>query len=484
MAIPQLQPSNPFGNFLAGQQAAQENQAQTQENALRGMRLSSAQNVNALSQNPNATPEQYIRAGDPQTGNALAANQDKSTQDKQQALSQLGGLAQKALAIPDPAQRKAFLTQAAPAYAEAFSAMGVDHNKGLQELETLPDDQLDQRLKQVAQFAPQQKPVEVAKGGTLAVPDNAGGYKAAFTAPTPESDTIGKVNPADFTPGSVDVYKKTGNFSDLKRTYAPSQGQAAAASSVDAYKNDPALRRTAAVVVASDPARMRDYATFGAAGQGIRTQINQEIGALKKETGMSDGDFVSARARAKADASNLTKLTAQNAQIQQAEGLLKANGQRVLDLIEMVDQTGIPLIEGFRRSAKAKAGGVNEAELRSVVQTFQTEAARLLTSGPTMNGVISDGARHELASMVPDSMSAAQAKRVINRIFTEADIRQKLNEDQIGKAASGTVVGAQPTPQPAAAAPPAAAATDTSVPTATGPGGQKLFLRNGQWAPQ
>lgn len=203
---------------------------------------------------------------------------------------------------------------------------------------------------------------------------------------------------------------------------------------------DPETLKTAAMVVASDPARMRDYASYGKTGQAARIAINKEITQLKKDTGMTDSDFIQLRSRAKAQAGNLAQLTKQQGQIQAAEELARANGQRVLDLVDLVDQTGIPLIEGITRSARAKAGGVDAAELKSVITTFQTEFARLLASGPSMNGVISDAARKEVQAMAPENMSAAQAKRVINRIFTEMDIRQHAIQDQIGQSAAGSVV--------------------------------------------
>lgn len=227
-----------------------------------------------------------------------------------------------------------------------------------------------------------------------------------------------------------------------------------AASSDPSSQYDPETLHTAAMVVASDPARMRDYASFGKAGQAARVAINKQITQLKKDTGMSDSDFIQTRARAKAQAGNLAQLTKQQGQIQAAEDLARANGQRVLDLIGLVDDTGIPLIEGITRSAKAKAGNVDAAELKSVMSTFQTEVARLLASGPSMNGVISDSARHEVQAMAPENMSAAQAKRVINRLFTEMDIRQHAIQDQIGQAAGGSVVIPGPTTAPQPAAPP------------------------------
>lgn len=383
--------------------------------------------------------------------------------------------------IAKGAEPKALVEQVAPQFIQDFES---HHGQGswaqITPEQILPMAQgIEQHAMAQLGQGPQPQQYQTVKKDEVLLPRDA---NTGVVSSTPAyggqtKPTIGNVNPGDFTPDSVSKYQQSGNYSDLVRTYQPAEGSGAAASSIDAYKSDPALRRTAAIVVASDPARMRDYATFGAAGQGIRTAINQEIGQVKKETGMSDADFVSLRSRAKADASNLTKLTAQNSQIEQAEGLMKQNGQRALELINMIDQTGIPLIEGFRRSAKAKMGGVNEAELESVMTAFQAEVARLLTSGPTMNGVLSDSARAEVAHMSPKSMSADQAKRVINRIFTEADIRHGLNLEQISKASSGTVVGAQTTQQAQPAQAP------QSEVTATGPNGKKIVLRNGQWVP-
>lgn len=61
------------GNFFAGQQARKQNE-------LAQMDLDKRQRVNALAGNPDATPEQYIRAGDPTTGNALLGARQQQTQ--------------------------------------------------------------------------------------------------------------------------------------------------------------------------------------------------------------------------------------------------------------------------------------------------------------------------------------------------------------------------------------------------------------------
>jgi len=185
MARPYVRPLNLFADYMAGRDAAQQERVNQQQNILRDQQLERSQRLNALSQNPQASPEDYIRAGDVQTGAALSSYQNQQQMDKQQALTQLAGLAQKALSIQDPAQRKAFLAspEVSTTFGPAFTAIGADHGKGIAELQQLPDAELQQRLSQVAQFVPPEKPIEVAAGGSLATRSPDGSYRAAFTAP-------------------------------------------------------------------------------------------------------------------------------------------------------------------------------------------------------------------------------------------------------------------------------------------------------------
>lgn len=112
------------------------------------------------------------------------SQQDRAQAEKQASLGRVGAIAQKALSIADPVQRKGFLQQTIPAYGKDFAAIGSDTSK-LTDMLSLPDDQLTGMLNQVSQFAPKVKPVEVSKGSSLVVedPNAAGGYRSAFTAP-------------------------------------------------------------------------------------------------------------------------------------------------------------------------------------------------------------------------------------------------------------------------------------------------------------
>lgn len=409
-------------NFFAGQQAAFDAQAARQKLASNSLALQTAQRSNALSMDPNATPEQYIRAGDAQTGTALQGIQDRTQADKQQALATMGAIAQKALSLP-PELRKGFTRQATQVYGSQFQALGVDPNQALGQLDAVPDAEFEQRLKQVAAFAAPEKPIQVAPGASLVSPTT---NQPLYTAPNPSQEETARHNRA-----------------------MEGIAQQKAAGNADQAGYDPETLKTAALVVASDPTRMRDYASFGQSGQNARIAINKAITQLKKDTGMSDADFVRARVAAKAATANLTTLTKQQSQVAAAEELAHANGDRLLQLFDLVDQTGIPLIEGFTRSARAKAGGVDAAELRSVLTAFQTEVARILSGNPNMTGVVSDSLRQEIQHMAPGNMSTDQAKRIINRLYTEMAIRQNAINDQITKSGNAAVVGGQPTPAPA-----------------------------------
>jgi hypothetical protein len=128
-----------------------------------------------------------------------------------------------------------------------------------------------------------------------------------------------------------------------------------------------------------------------------------------------------------------------------------------LQLINQIDDTGVPMVEAISRMAKRGAGNVDAAELHSVITTFQTEISRLLAAGPSMNGVISDTARREIGQMSPENMSAAQAKRIIARLYGEMDARLAFVNDavskSVGTASGGGAFGGQ-SPQGAPAANP------------------------------
>jgi hypothetical protein len=182
MADYSVRPVNIFADFMAGREAAHSERAMRNRNALADIDIQREQGVNRLMQNPQASAEDYARAGRSDIGNAITNQRQFEQTSKLQAVQQLGSVAQKALSL-DPQTRRAFLQQAGRIYGSAFQALGADATTGMSELQNLPEQELEQRLQQVAAFGPalkQSELKEVSPGGTLYDPTK---REAVYTAP-------------------------------------------------------------------------------------------------------------------------------------------------------------------------------------------------------------------------------------------------------------------------------------------------------------
>lgn len=204
----------------------------------------------------------------------------------------------------------------------------------------------------------------------------------------------------------------------------------------------------AATTVMTDPVQMRQFASFGKAGQARRDQINSAITKKLKDAGMSAADLGNMRANFKAQSGSINKLVPQLNAIEAYEQTAKFNGQRLLDLVDKIDNTGIPVIEGYARRAQKATGDPDQAEFQSVLAQYQTEAARIINN-PNLTGILSDSARHEMQEIIGGNMNAAQIKRVVNRLNTEFEFRKNAIRDQVGAAGQsmtniGNTQGARP----------------------------------------
>lgn len=233
----------------------------------------------------------------------------------------------------------------------------------------------------------------------------------------------------------------------------------------------------AAGTVMLDPARMKDFASFGAAGQAKRDAINKAVTSKLKDSGMSASDLARMRSNFTAQRGSIQKLQAQANAVDSFEGLARANGQRLLDLIDKVDDTGIPFIEGITRHAKKGLGDVDAAEAQSVLTTFQTEAARILNN-PGLTGVLSDSARNDIKKVVGGDLSSAQTKRVVNRLFLEFDLRKSFIDKEIGKAGQSMAPQLGEIPGQPAQQPPTPTATPPVSKSYTHKSGAKVEILN------
>jgi hypothetical protein len=242
---------------------------------------------------------------------------------------------------------------------------------------------------------------------------------------------------------------------------------------------DPLTKQMAVSDVLADPSHMHNYAPFGKAGQARRDEINAGIAMQMHAAGMDYSQLNAIRAQVKGEAKSIATIVPQFQQIQANEALAHNNGDRLLELVGKVNTSKYPTINSLIQAVNAGKGDADVAEFKSVLTTFQTEAARIISGSPSGGGVLSDSARKELQDVVQGSASPAALSRVINRLFTEFSIRKGALSQVVSNAgqdisalasAQRPTLGGQPqvTGQPSVAAPGAAPAGVKTYDPATG----------------
>lgn len=249
-------------------------------------------------------------------------------------------------------------------------------------------------------------------------------------------------------------------FTDGMQQYHKPAAAGAAAGPKQALSPD--ALDDAVVDVLADPNRMRQYASFGQSGQDLRVAINNAKAAKLKDIGMTEQEVIRQQAVAKGQIKSVGDLIPMQNAVAAYETLARGNGERALELINKVNTTGIPALNSAKRLGEQASGNPDAAELMSVLQTYQTEVARIIAN-PRLVGQLTDTARHEVQNIVPANMTPPQAKRVISRLNFEFGLRQKGINDAIEQAKSGMTPGFN-TPPPAAAQAPAAASPSASAP--------------------
>ena len=270
----------------------------------------------------------------------------------------------------------------------------------------------------------------------------------------------------------------TANTGEMRLAAATARAQLDAGTPLD-----PDTLKTAAIQVAMNPTRMHDYASYGKSGQARRDQINAAVNQLMHDANISPWELEGIRASVRGEGASIQKTYAQLGAINSFDPLIRSNGNLILKLTEGVDITGVPAFEGVLRHAQAIGGHVDANLLKSTMNTFQREVARMLTN-PNMTGSLTNAAVNDLKDIVGGNLDAPSMRAVIHRLFTEMDIRREgltsnITDMRQGMGAlfgqqTGLAPGELPpqAPPPAApAAPPAAAAAPpaAAVPTATVP---------------
>lgn len=213
-----IDPGSFTNAFNTQRQLGAQLRAAAQDEELRALQIGRAEGINALGKNPNATAEQYIRAGDPVTGNALAGVEQDRQRAMQTAFPRVGSLAVQISGIADPAQKRAAFKQAITTNSQLFDALGMPSGEAIAKLDASDDATLDATLAALTKFAPAAAPIEITAGNSLVRPGANGGFETAYTAPAKPAaadDPYAKIDPANFTQASIAKFEVTGKRSDL-----------------------------------------------------------------------------------------------------------------------------------------------------------------------------------------------------------------------------------------------------------------------------
>lgn len=170
----------------------------------------------------------------------------------------------------------------------------------------------------------------------------------------------------------------------------------------------------------------------GTQAANMRRQIATRAAQLAKESGSSPEMDMVKRATLNAERASLTKLVPQKNAIHQFEETALANGRVLLDLVDKVDSTGVPVIERWIRGGrKSIAGDPDVTNFNTQLGVFVPEVAKILTN-PNLSGVLSDTARAEAENLIPQNVTAEQLHGIIPLLEADFGRRSKALDDEIG----------------------------------------------------
>lgn len=188
-----------------------------------------------------------------------------------------------------------------------------------------------------------------------------------------------------------------------------------------------ALDAIAETVVAGQPMPAMGSGTAAMAARG---KVWQRVAEIAKERGIPLRELPAARAQFSADKGSLAKLTQMADAVKAFENTAIKNGDKLVELGDKVDKTGIPVIERWIRAGRKEIAGdplVNDFNAQMTL--FGTEVAKILTN-PTLSGQLTDNAREEVSKFAPASASAAQIRSLVTLLKGDFERRRQAIDDQ------------------------------------------------------
>lgn len=183
-----------------------------------------------------------------------------------------------------------------------------------------------------------------------------------------------------------------------------------------------------------NPSLMNNYLSRSGMGNQVnRNLVTERQAAILKANGTTPDRIASIQANVKAHGQAINQNQKAVSSLQAFEAVIKTNGSRIMELLEKIPDTGVPLGNALARGAKYNLGDADVAEFKQVLQNFQAETARVVAGHPQLLGSTTEGARNEIREVVSGNMTVGQIKRVVQRLVFESGVREQGFQDSLAE---------------------------------------------------
>ena len=107
------------------------------------------------------------------------------------------------------------------------------------------------------------------------------------------------------------------------------------------------------------------------------------------------------------------------------------NAELLLNILDKIPDGDVTLLNSVARSAQQKLGGnVDMAEFNTYLKSVSNEYARII-SQPNLTGVLTNNARAEAASLLPENASVGQIRASLRALMAEGKNRVTSISDAV-----------------------------------------------------
>jgi len=188
--------------------------------------------------------------------------------------------------------------------------------------------------------------------------------------------------------------------------------------------------------------------SFGMGKAGVANKVNYYNRLGQMMSGKNPTEILANKANVKAEGENIAKLTAQRGFLASYGEMVNKNADTMLGTIDKIPDTGIPAFNGLIRPAMEHfLGNADISAFNAAIEASRTEFARILGSGITGGGVLTDSQKKDVRAVLGNNFTRKQLKSAVRILKIDARNRVTTNEDAIAQS-QARLLGIGNTPAP------------------------------------